>query len=80
MLSIQKLRADHVLDYAAEELKKYLRMMMSECGDIDINYNPEAKEGFRQATRISGESRGGAARQCPRSGPYPRGACGCADT
>ena len=47
MLSIQKLRADHVLDYAAEELKKYLRMMMPECGDIDINYNPEAKEGFR---------------------------------
>ena len=39
MLNIQKLRADHVLDYAAEELKKYLRMMMPECGDIDITYN-----------------------------------------
>jgi hypothetical protein len=24
------------VDYAAEELKKYLRMMMPECGDIDI--------------------------------------------
>ncbi len=47
MLNIQKLRADHVLDYAAEELKKYLRMMMPECGDIDIAYNPEAKDGFR---------------------------------
>ena len=47
MLSIQKLRADHVLDYAAEELKKYLRMMMPECGDVEIAFNPEAKEGFR---------------------------------
>ena len=47
MLSIQKLRADHVLDYAAEELKKYLRMMMPECGDVEIAFNPEANEGFR---------------------------------
>ncbi len=47
MLSIKKLRADHVLDYAAEELKKYLRMMMPECGDIDIALAPDAKDGFR---------------------------------
>lgn len=47
MLTIQKLRADHVVDFAAEELKKYLRMMMPRCGDIAIAYNPEAKEGFR---------------------------------
>ena len=47
MLTIKKMRADHVLDYAAEELKKYLRMMMPECGDIDISYAPEAKDGFR---------------------------------
>ena len=47
MLSIKKIRADHVLDYAAEELKKYLRMMMPECGDIDITYEPDAKDGFR---------------------------------
>ena len=47
MLQINKLRADHVIDFAAEELKKYLRMMMPECGDIDIRYAPEAKDGFR---------------------------------
>ncbi len=47
MLKINKMRADHVLDFAAEELKKYLRMMMPECGDIQIAYKPEAKDGFR---------------------------------
>ena len=47
MLKINKLRADHVLDFAAEELKKYLRMMMPECGDIAIAYAPEAQEGYR---------------------------------
>ncbi len=47
MLTIYKIRADHVLDFAAEELKEYLRMMMPEGGDIDIKYDPEAKEGFR---------------------------------
>ncbi len=47
MFSIQKLRADHVIDFAAEELKKYLRMMMPECGDIPIFYNPKAQGGFR---------------------------------
>ena len=31
---IHKLRAHHVIDHAAEELKKYLRMMMPECGEI----------------------------------------------
>ena len=30
-------KSDHrVVDFAAEELKKYLRMMMPECGDIAI--------------------------------------------
>ena len=47
MLKINKLRADHVVDYAAEELKKYLRMMMPECGDIAIHYAPDATDGFR---------------------------------
>lgn len=47
MLTIKKLRADHVLDYAAEELKKYLRMMMPEGGEVDITFDPEAKDGFR---------------------------------
>ncbi len=44
---IKKIRADHVIDFAAEELKKYLRMMMPEAGDIDILFDPEAKDGFR---------------------------------
>ncbi len=47
MLTINKLRADHVIDFAAEELKKYLRMMMPRCGEIAITYTPEAKDGFR---------------------------------
>lgn len=47
MLTIKKVRADHVIDFAAEELKKYLRMMMTECGEIDIIYDPDALDGFR---------------------------------
>ena len=47
MLVINKLRANHVIDFAAEELKKYLRMMMPRCGEITIAYAPEAKNGFR---------------------------------
>ena len=47
MLQIKKKRADHVIDFAAEELKKYLRMMMPQCGDISISYEPNAADGFR---------------------------------
>ena len=47
MLNINKISADSIIDYAAEELKKYLRMMMPEGGDIIISYDPEAKDGFR---------------------------------
>ena len=47
MLKISKLVSCSPVDYAAEELKKYLRMMMPEAGDIDICYDPEAKCGFR---------------------------------
>ena len=47
MLKINKITSCSVIDYAAEELKKYLRMMMPEGGDISISYNPEAKDGFR---------------------------------
>ena len=47
MFTIYKLRADHVIDFAAEELKKYLRMMMVQLPEIDIVYDPEAKTGFR---------------------------------
>ncbi|MBR2080213.1 MAG: hypothetical protein IJ980_01085 [Oscillospiraceae bacterium] len=47
MLQIKKMRCDHVIDFAAEELKKYLRMMMPEGGDVAISTEPEAKDGFR---------------------------------
>ena len=44
---IYKITADATVDFAASELKKYLRMMMPESGDVSILYNPEAKDGFR---------------------------------
>ncbi len=47
MFKIYKITPNHVVDFAAEELKKYLRMMMPRCGEIDIAYDPTAKEGFR---------------------------------
>ena len=47
MLTINKLISASAVDFAAEELKKYLRMMMPEGGDIKICYAPEAKSGFR---------------------------------
>lgn len=47
MLKINKLVSNPIVDYAAEELKKYLRMMMPEGGDVSISYNPEAQDGFR---------------------------------
>ena len=47
MLTINKITSASPVDYAAEELKKYLRMMMPECGDIKISYAPDAKDGFR---------------------------------
>ena len=47
MLTIKKIRANEVIDHAAQELRKYLRMMMPECGDVKISFEPDAKEGFR---------------------------------
>ena len=47
MYFINKLTSHSAVDYAAEELRKYLRMMMPECGNIEIKYAPEAKDGFR---------------------------------
>ena len=47
MLTINKLISHSAVDYAAEELKKYLRMMMPEGGDVKIAYNPKATDGFR---------------------------------
>ena len=47
MYHIYKVASNTVVDFAAEELKKYLRMMMPRCGDIPIAYKPDATEGFR---------------------------------
>ena len=47
MLTINKIHSHTTVDFAAEELKKYLRMMMPDGGDIDILYAPEATAGFR---------------------------------
>ena len=47
MLSINKITSSSIVDFAAEELKKYLRMMMPEGGDIKISYAPDARDGFR---------------------------------
>ena len=47
MLNIYKLRDHQIIDFAAEELKKYLRMMMPEEKIINISADPGAKDGFR---------------------------------
>ncbi len=47
MFYINKITSDSTVDFAAEELKKYLRMMIPEGGDVKISYNPAAKDGFR---------------------------------
>ncbi|MBO5269522.1 MAG: DUF4838 domain-containing protein, partial [Clostridia bacterium] len=47
MLLIHKITSDSTVDFAAQELQKYLRMMMPECGDVRIDYAPDAKDGFR---------------------------------
>ncbi len=47
MLYIYKVTSHETVDFAAEELKKYLRMMMPKLPDVKIAYAPEAKDGFR---------------------------------
>ena len=47
MYNIYKITSSPVVDFAAEELKKYMRMMMPRCGEISIAYNPQAKDGLR---------------------------------
>ena len=47
MYQIKKISANRVVDFAAEELAKYLRMMMPYCGEIDVSYAPDATDGFR---------------------------------
>ena len=47
MYKINKITSHPTVDFAAEELKKYLRMMMPECGEIFIEYAPDATDGLR---------------------------------
>ena len=47
MYSINKITSHPTVDFAAEELKKYLRMMMPDAGEITIKYAPDATDGFR---------------------------------
>lgn len=47
MYFIYKITSHPVVDFAAEELKRYLRMMMPRCGEISISYAPNAADGFR---------------------------------
>ena len=47
MYKIYKITSNSTVDFAAEELKKYIRMMMTECGEIPIEYCPDAREGFK---------------------------------
>ena len=47
MYRIFKITANQTVDFAADELKKYLRMLMPECGDIDVGFDPNAQTDFR---------------------------------
>ena len=47
MLYINKISSAEPIDFAALELKKYLRMMMPEGGDVKILFDPGARDGFR---------------------------------
>lgn len=46
-MKINIIRPSHVLVFAAEELKKYLRMMMPNSGDIEICLDSNTVGGFR---------------------------------
>jgi hypothetical protein len=47
MFKISKLSLSQPVDFAAEELKKYLRMMVPGCDLVEIVYDPNATDGFR---------------------------------
>ena len=46
-MKINIIRPSHVLVFAAEELKKYLRMMMPHREDVEILFNSDEKECFQ---------------------------------
>ena len=47
MIQIKKITSHPTVDFAAEELKKYLRMMMPESGEIFITRDPQTTDGLR---------------------------------
>ena len=47
MFYVNKITQNPVVDFAADELKKYLRMMMPEGGDVVISYGESKNAGFR---------------------------------
>lgn len=47
MYYVNKITASETADYAAEELKKYIRMMRPEGGDVKISYDKDGAFGFR---------------------------------
>lgn len=47
MKYINKMRSESAIDFASEELRKYLRMMMPDGGNYKINLAPDANYGFR---------------------------------
>ena len=47
MFYVYKISNAEPIDFAAEELKKYLRMMRPDAGDVKISFDKEAKDGFR---------------------------------
>ena len=47
MYTIHKITRNTTVNFAAEELKKYLRMMMPRCGEVAIDYDASAPNGFR---------------------------------
>ncbi len=47
MYTIYTVNADLTISFAAQELKKYLRMMMPRIGEIPVSLDYTAKEGFR---------------------------------
>ena len=46
MIYINRVNLHPTVDFAASEMKKYLRMMMPEGGESRILYAPDATEGF----------------------------------
>ena len=46
MLCINKTTCNETVDFAAQELKKYLRMMIPNGGDITITYSPTIRDGY----------------------------------